>query len=284
MTEADSKRSLDELTRLLAAGRVAVLTGAGISTDSGIPDYRGDGSLPPRRPMTAARFLHSDEARRRYWAGSAIGWLRFAAATPNEGHRAVATLQRSGLVTGVATQNVDGLHQRAGSTAVLELHGQLRTVRCLDCGAWEQRSEMDARLRALNPWLPDDPQNVRLNPDGDAEVEGIERFRVPVCLVCGGVLKPDVVFFGETVRPAVRAAAHELVDAASTLLVAGSSLTVDTGRSLVLRARRAGKAVAIVNRGPTAAERYAGVRLQEGVSEVLGPIAARLDATIGASG
>lgn len=271
-----ARSGLDDLALLVDGRRVAVLTGAGLSTDSGIPDYRGDGSRPRRQPMTAQRFLADGEARKRYWAGSALGWMRFNAARPNPGHLALAALERAGVVTGIATQNVDGLHARAGSRRLVELHGHLRTVTCLACGTSESRASLDARLRAANPWLPTDPDAVPLGPDGDAEFAQIDSMVVPVCTVCGGTLKPDVVFFGELVRPADRAAAEALVDEADVLLSAGSSLVVNTGLRLVHRARRAGTPVAIVNRGETAADALADVRLEGGTSELLAALAERL--------
>lgn len=273
------------LVELLRDRPTAVLTGAGLSTDSGIPDYRGDGSKPRRSPMTFQRFVASEDARRRYWAGSSMGWLRFARSRPNDGHVALADLERAGVVTGIATQNVDGLHRRAGSQRVLELHGSLDTVSCLDCGTRFPRAEVDVRLREVNPWLPTDPDLVPLNPDGDAEFAEIDRFVVPPCPVCGGILKPDVVFFGEFVRPETTTAAEALVDEADALLVAGSSLVVNTGVRLVHRAKRRGIPVGIVNRGPTETDALADVRIEGGTSEVLralaDALAARTDNAVG---
>lgn len=277
MTQRDEHGSGgDALAALLAGRRTAVLTGAGLSTDSGIPDYRGDGSKPRRNPMTFHRFVSSEDARRRYWAGSAMGWLRFARAQPNAGHLALADLQHAGHVDGIATQNVDGLHRRAGTTGLVELHGSLDTVTCLDCGTTIPRAAFDALLRERNPWLPDDPDAVPLNPDGDAEFTEIDTFVVPPCPVCGGMLKPDVVFFGEFVRPEVTRAGERLVDRSDALLVAGSSLAVNTGVRLVHRAKRAGLPVAIVNRGPTAVDALADVRVEGGTSDVLASLAEAL--------
>lgn len=267
---------VDALARLLRGRRVAVLTGAGMSTDSGIPDYRGDGSRPRRQPMTVQRFVESEAARRRYWAGSALGWARIDRAEPNAGHLALAALERVGAVVGVATQNVDSLHARAGTNRVVELHGSLRTVSCLACGSTEARESLDARLHAANPWLPTDPDSVPLNPDGDADIEHVDDVVVPSCTACGGVLKPDVVFFGEFVRPDDRAAAEAMVDEADVLLSAGTSLVVNTGRRLVHRARRDGKPVAIVNRGETAADAQADLRVEGGTSDVLSALASRM--------
>lgn len=267
---------LDELARLLSDGRAAVLTGAGMSTDSGIPDYRGDGSRPRREPMTVQRFLGDEAARRRYWAGSALGWVRMDRAQPNAGHEALAALEHAGVAAGIATQNVDSLHARAGSRRVVELHGHLRTVSCVRCGHVESRASLAARLRAANPWLPADPESVPLNPDGDAEIDNVDALVIPVCTVCGGTLKPDVVFFGELVRPENREAAEALVDEADSLLVAGSSLVVNTGLRLVHRARRQGKPVSIINRGATAADELATVRVEGGTTEALAGLAERL--------
>lgn len=272
----DVARQLDELEGVVAGRSVAVLTGAGMSTDSGIPDYRGDGSRPRRQPITVQRFLDDELARRRYWAGSALGWVRMNRARPNAGHFALAAMEAAGAVAGVATQNVDSLHAEAGSRRVVELHGHLRTVSCLDCGASESRASLDARLRASNPWLPRDPDSVPLNPDGDAEIHGADGLLVPVCLVCGGMLKPDVVFFGEFVRPEHRDRAQALVDEAEVLVTAGSSLIVNTGRRLVHRARRLGKPVVVINRGPTAADDEADLRLEGGTSELLAAMSLRL--------
>ncbi|KAB1650572.1 NAD-dependent deacetylase [Pseudoclavibacter endophyticus] len=269
-------RAVDALERLIDGRRVAVLTGAGLSTDSGIPDYRGDGSKPRRTPMTAQRFVSDEADRKRYWAGSALGWKRMRDVQPNAGHVALARLEAAGVVAGVATQNVDSLHQRAGTKRLIELHGHLRTVSCLRCGTPETRESLDARLRQLNPWLPADLDEVPLNPDGDAEVARVDEMVVPACLVCGGMLKPDVVFFGEFVRPENREAAEALVDDADVLLSVGSSLVVNTGRRLIHRARRADKPVAIINRGPTAADHEAELRVEGGTSEVLAALAARL--------
>lgn len=267
---------LDALASLLQGRRVAVLTGAGMSTDSGIPDYRGDGSRPRTNPMTVQRFLETAEARQRYWAGSAVGWQRIRDARPNAGHLALARLERAGVVTGIATQNVDSLHSAAGSQRVVELHGHLRTVSCVTCGRSEPRASLDARLRAENPWLPADPATVAIRPDGDADLAGLERMRVPACRACGGVLKPDVVFFGEFVDPQQRAAAEALVDEADAVLAVGTSLVVNTGLRLVHRAKRAGLPVGIVNRTPTPADEQAAVRVTGGASAVLTALADRL--------
>lgn len=252
---------------VLAGRRIAVLTGAGVSTDSGIPDYRGRGA-PVRTPMTVDEFLGSEPARRRYWAGSHLGWRRFAAAKPNPGHRAVAAWEEAGLVTAVVTQNVDGLHLRAGTRRLVELHGTMRRVVCVRCGQVFDRRDLAARLEADNPWLTtDDP--VPLGPDGDVVPERIDGMRVPSCSVCGGVLKPDVVFFGEFIPGPRFREAEQVVHGADALLVAGSSLVVNSGLRLVERARRRRLPIVIINRGPTRCDARATVKIDGGTSEAL---------------
>ena len=267
-----------ELVDLARTHRLAVLTGAGISTESGIPDYRSPGR-PVRTPMTWQEFSGSPERRRRYWAGAAVGWPKFDRARPNRGHLALAALERAGIVTGVATQNIDGLHALAGSERVIELHGHLRSVRCTACGRTEPREELLARMRESNPMLRDVDERIEGNPDGDATLPTafIEAFRVPVCRQCGGMLAPQVVMFGQLVDERDTLAAAELVDDSDALLVVGSSLAVNTGLRLVHRARRRNRPVAIVNRGPTAADRLATIRVSGGTGAVL----ERLARTVG---
>jgi NAD-dependent SIR2 family protein deacetylase len=255
--EATAER-VGMLAELIAAGGVVVLSGAGLSTESGIPDYRGpSGTLVRGTPMTYQTFSGNPAARRRYWARSHIGWRTIARANPNAGHRAVAHLQQRGLLAGVVTQNVDGLHQAGGARDVIELHGSLDQVACLNCGDLLSREELDRRLREANPDF--DAQVTMVNPDGDVELrdDDVERFRIVDCQVCdGGMLKPDVVFFGETV-PAERVQrCFALVENARMLLVLGSSLTVMSGRRFVLRAAKLGIPVAIVNRGVTRGDTY----------------------------
>jgi NAD-dependent SIR2 family protein deacetylase len=264
------------LAELVAEGGVVVLSGAGLSTESGIPDYRGpNGALVRRTPMTYQVFTRDAAARRRYWARSHIGWRTIARAAPNAGHHAVASLQQRGLVTGVVTQNVDGLHQAAGTRTVIELHGSLDQVVCLDCGASSPRDDLDRRLRWANPHF--DARVTAVNPDGDVDLsdEEVDRFRLVGCRACGdGTLKPDVVFFGETV-PAERVReCFALVESASLLLVLGSSLTVMSGRRFVLRAVKHGIRVAIVNRGVTRGEPYASLHIDAPLGIVLPHLAA----------
>lgn len=236
----------------LRAGGVLVLSGAGLSTESGIPDYRGEGgSLRRHTPMTYQEFIADPRARRRYWARSHLGWRTFGRARPNAGHRAVAAFGRHGLLAGVITQNVDGLHQAAGSGDVVELHGSLDRVVCLSCGAFTARRALAVRLEEANPGFA--PVVAALNPDGDADLSDgqVADFSVAPCSACGGVLKPDVVFFGEAVPPSRVEHCRELVTAASSLLVLGSSLTVMSGLRFVRQAAREGTPVLIVNRDPT---------------------------------
>ena len=252
MTQTVQDSGLAALAGLIAAGGVAILSGAGLSTESGIPDYRGPTGLARNaQPMTYQTFIGSAAARQRYWARSHLGWRAIAAAAPNSGHQAVAELERRGQLTGIITQNVDGLHQAAGAQQVTELHGSLSRVRCLGCGQRTARTELDQRLCAANPgW---DEQPGQLNPDGDAMLsDGAEaRFQVVDCAGCGGVLKPDVIFFGENVPRARVDSCFELVSGSRALVVLGSSLTVMSGYRFVRHAARLGIPVAIVNQGPT---------------------------------
>ena len=240
------------LVDLVTDGGVVLLSGAGLSTESGIPDYRGPTGLARRaEPMTYQAFTGSAAARRRYWARSHAGWRHIARAAPNAGHRAVAELERRGLVAGIITQNVDGLHQAAGARQVIELHGSLDRVICLGCGRRTARQELDERLRAANPgWAA---EVAAINPDGDAVLAdaATERFRVVDCRPCGGLLKPDVVFFGENVPRSRVDDCYALVERAGALAVLGSSLTVMSGYRFVRQAARLGIPVVIVNQGQT---------------------------------
>ncbi|MFE2757449.1 NAD-dependent protein deacetylase [Actinosynnema sp. NPDC059335] len=270
--------SLDEVVRVVAAGRVLVLSGAGLSTESGIPDYRGAaGSLRRHTPMTYDEFVTSVEGRRRYWARSHVGWRAIARATPNAGHHAVTRLHARGHLSGVITQNVDGLHQAAGTPDVVELHGGLDRVVCLGCGARTAREDLDRRLRAANPAF--EATAAAVNPDGDVELpeRQVRSFRLVGCADCGaGVLKPDVVFFGENVpRPRVERC-HRMVDDADALLVLGSSLTVMSGLRFVRRAAAAGKPVVIVNQGETRGDAHATARVDLPLGHALTSLLARL--------
>ncbi len=265
------------LDELVGGGGVCVLSGAGLSTESGIPDYRGpSGALRARLPMTIAEFRSSPAARQRYWARAHIGWRRIRAARPNAGHLAVAALQRAGVLRGIITQNVDGLHQAAGARDVVELHGTLERVVCIECGARSTRAALDERLRAANPDLAWD-EVAASNPDGDVELadEHVTRFQLVGCECCGAdLLKPDVVFFGENVpRPRVQRC-FELVDGSASLIVLGSSLQVMSGLRFVHRARQEGIPVAIVNRGATRGDAFAEVKVDAALGDVLPALAA----------
>ncbi|GAA1508840.1 NAD-dependent SIR2 family protein deacetylase [Agromyces terreus] len=266
--------ALDQATDLLRGARVAVLTGAGVSTDSGIPDYRGEGA-PVRTPMTFQAFLASEAARKRYWAGSHLGWRAFGAAQPNVGHRALALLEASGVVSGLVTQNVDGLHRRAGSRHVVELHGGMDRVLCLTCGQQFARQAVADRLAVLNPRIELEGE-FAVNPDGDVDVDDAASLVVPDCTVCGGILKPDVVFFGEFVPPDVFESAASIVRRSDVLLVAGSSLVVNSGMRLIELARRRRMPIVVVNRGITRGDSRAAVKVDAGASETLAAFAAAL--------
>ncbi|MFD3625457.1 NAD-dependent protein deacetylase [Streptomyces sp. NPDC058698] len=272
---------LEPVADALRLGGVLVLTGAGISTESGIPDYRGEGgSLTRHTPMTYQDFTGSAGARRRYWARSHLGRRVFARARPNSGHRAVAAFERQGLLSGVITQNVDGLHQAAGSEGVVELHGGLDRVVCLSCRALSPRAELAARLEEANAGFA--PVAAGINPDGDADLsdEQVGDFRVVPCTVCGGILKPDVVFFGENVPPQRVEHCRALVREASSLLVLGSSLTVMSGLRFVRQAARTGTPVLIVNRDPTRGDPHALSRVALPLGAALGAVAERLDISV----
>jgi NAD-dependent SIR2 family protein deacetylase len=263
--EGSNPRPFHTLVSVLAAGNVTVLSGAGLSTESGIPDYRGPSGQARRagQPMTYQAFTGSAAARQRYWARSHLGWRHITGAAPNSGHRSVAALERAGLVDAVITQNVDGLHQAAGAAAVTELHGSLHRVVCLGCWRRSAREELDARLRAANPgWAgATDAAEPAVNPDGDVALEETSGFLVADCVSCGGVLKPDVVFFGEHVpRPRV-SACFDLVSASAGLVVLGSSLTVLSGLRYVRHAASLGIPVVIVNQGATRGDALATVTL-----------------------
>lgn len=263
-----------DAARLLAGRRLVVLTGAGLSTDSGIPDYRGPDS-PPRSPMTYDQFVSGPVAQQRYWARSHLGWQRMGTALPNAGHRGVAALETAGRVTTLITQNVDGLHQRAGSRSVVDLHGRIDDVVCLHCRRITSRQVLHERFTEANPGFGADTP-MRIAPDGDVEFEDTSGFRVVPCTTCGGVLKPDVVFFGETV-PAERVArCYAAVDAADALLAAGTSLTVMSGLRFVRHAAKRGIPIVLVNRGVTRGDPLAALRIHDGCSAVLPELADRL--------
>jgi NAD-dependent SIR2 family protein deacetylase len=265
--------TFDDVLAALHGRRVTVLTGAGLSTDSGIPDYRGPDS-PPRTPMTFQQFVADEAFRRHYWARNHVGWRHVRRTQPNEGHRALARLEDDGVVVGIITQNVDLLHEAAGSRNVIDLHGRYDRVVCLSCGTVLSRADVAERLAALNPdFAPEAVADIEIAPDADAVIEQTAEFKVADCPVCGGMLKPDIVYFGETVpRPRVDAA-YAMVDEGEALLVAGSSLSVQSGLRFVRHAAATDKPVVIVNRGETRGDRYAAVTLHAGTSETLSSLA-----------
>jgi NAD-dependent SIR2 family protein deacetylase len=251
----------------LAGKSVLALTGAGISTDSGIPDYRGAGRIA-RHPMTFDAFMGSAEAQIRYWARSYIGWNRIAAAKPNPGHLAMASAESKQKLFQIITQNVDQLHQKAGSKNVIDLHGRLDQVRCMNCEFSFNRLEMDLLLNELNPTV-DRTADFEFTPDGDAEVEASAGFRIPGCPKCSGVLKPDVVFFGESVPGPVVELAMKRLDEADALLIAGTSLSVNSGLRFARQAARSNKPIVIVNIGSTRADELASAKIEANTSLVL---------------
>jgi len=255
-----------ELGDVLGDRRWLVLTGAGVSTDSGIPDYRG-ASAPVRTPMTISQFRSGHAAQRRYWARSFVGWSSMGAAEPNATHRILAALESDGRLTGLITQNVDGLHTAAGHRDLVELHGRVDRVVCLDCGALSARAAVQERLTALNRTFAG--AGLRLLPDGDVDLESTDGFVVAACDSCGGALKPDVVFFGESVPVDRVAWCTGLVDQAEALVVLGSSLQVFSGRRFVKQAHARGIPVVIVNRGETRADALATLKIDGGCAETL---------------
>ncbi|WP_314647357.1 Sir2 family NAD-dependent protein deacetylase [uncultured Microbacterium sp.] len=268
IADEEIRRRIEQAAGLLRGTRIALLTGAGVSTDSGIPAYRGEGAPPRSNPMTIQTYLGDEAARRRYWVGGHLGWRAFARAAPNRGHTALAEMEASGAVSGVITQNVDGLHLRAGSSHVIEVHGTMRRVLCLHCGQVFDRRDVAVQIEELNPWITV-PENVKLNPDGDVLPETVDGFVIPRCTVCDGMLKPDVVFFGEYVPLDRFRAAESLLRSSTALIVAGSSLVVNSGVRLVERARRRGIPLIIVNHEPTRADVWAHVTIAAGTSDVL---------------
>ncbi|MFM6980969.1 MAG: NAD-dependent protein deacetylase [Micrococcales bacterium] len=264
---AAAQYTIEMVRERLAAKRIVVLTGAGISTDSGIPDYRGAGRTA-RHPMTFDVFMGSFAAQQRYWARSFVGWSRIAMAQPNAGHFALAQAEANGQIAGIITQNVDGLHQAAGSKRVIDLHGRLDRVKCMVCHAVHARAAVEDQMREANPGVGHDP-NVEFTPDGDAEIEVTANFKIPVCSKCSGTLKPDVVFFGESVEANLVEQAFALLDSNDALLVAGSSLTVNSGLRFVRRAAKAAKPIAIVNLGPTKGDELAMAKIEANTSIAL---------------
>ena len=283
LTGAPATESFGMLADVVASGGVLVLSGAGLSTESGIPDYRGPTGLARRAtPMTYQTFLGSAAARRRYWARSYLGWRHIARAVPNDGHRAVAALSRRGLLTGIITQNVDGLHQAAGpvtgGAAVTELHGSLHRVVCLSCGQRTPRTELARRLEAANPgWDADLAAAIKPDGDADTDDEAIASFQVADCSACHGVLKPDVVFFGENVPRPRAEACYALVERSSALVVLGSSLTVMSGFRYVRHAAGQQRPIVIVNQGATRGDGYATATLDAPLGQTLTELVTRIE-------
>ncbi|NYE47813.1 NAD-dependent SIR2 family protein deacetylase [Spinactinospora alkalitolerans] len=264
----DLKAGAARIREVLGRGPVLALTGAGVSTDSGIPDYRGPDS-PPRKPMTYQQFVGDAAFRRHYWARNHVGWRHVHRTRPNDGHRALAGLEALGVLSGIITQNVDTLHEIAGSRRVIDLHGRYDRVVCLSCSRAVSRSRLAERLTALNPGFTGGVADVEIAPDADAVLASTRGFRVADCETCGGILKPDIVYFGENVPKDRVLDGYRLVDEAAALLVAGSSLTVLSGRRFVKRAADQGKPVAILNRGATRADGIATLTVEAGCSPML---------------
>jgi NAD-dependent SIR2 family protein deacetylase len=269
-----------ELVALLFGRRVAVLTGAGMSTDSGIPDYRGPDS-PPSNPMTIRQFTSDPAFRQRYWARNHVGWRHMDETMPNAGHRALAELEHGGVVSGVITQNVDLLHTKAGSRTVINLHGTYAQVVCLDCGRTMSRATLGQLLDAANPGFIERAEaigGIAVAPDADAVVGDTTSFVIIDCPACGGMLKPDIVYFGESVPKERVDEAYSLVAGADALLVAGSSLTVYSGYRFVRHAAALGVPIAIINRGRTRGDDLAAVKIDNGCSPMLALLADELPA------
>lgn len=285
---ADAERRndpIDSLVSLLRGRRFALLSGAGISTDSGIPDYRGpSGTLRKRQPMQLQEFLRDEDARRRYWSRSYLGWPKVAQSLPNSCHLAVTKLENSGRTTGLITQNVDGLHSAAGTAKLTELHGSLHWVRCLSCALRIPRTSLQDTLEQLNPGLPAklfervQAGDAELNPDGDAELSPLlaRDFVVPACPQCHGVLKPDVVFFGENVPRSVVDSAWSMLDGATALVILGSSLAVYSGFRFAKGAHERDIPIAIVNQGRTRADSLAALCIDAPLHQVLGELVGAL--------
>lgn len=269
---------LDRVAGMLRGKRAALLTGAGLSTDSGIPDYRGPSS-PPRQPLTYQEFMGQPELRRRYWARNHLGWAHMRRAAPNAGHYAAAALEHAGQLTGIVTQNVDRLHQGAGAENVVDLHGRFDQIVCTNCANTYSRAFLAMVLEELNPGFVEAVEaagGAAVGPDADAGLDSellISNFNVAKCPLCGGLLKPDFVFFGENVPKDRVERSFAMVDAAGILLVAGSSLTVMSGLRFVKKAAKLGLPVVIINRGTTRGDEHATVKLEAGVGESLGRLA-----------
>ncbi|MEZ7898061.1 MAG: Sir2 family NAD-dependent protein deacetylase [Flaviflexus sp.] len=272
----DLQAALQPALDLVSGKKIAVITGAGISTDSGLPDYRSPGS-PPRNPMTIQQFMASESFRSHYWARNHVGWQHPAKAKANVGHKALAALERRGIVTGVITQNVDMLHAAAGTKRLVNLHGRGDRVTCTNCGMIMPRSEFDIILKELNPgWAERHIDDVEIAPDADAAIEQTEGFVVADCPICGGILRTDVVFFGGSVRPSDTQEARTIVSESDAVLVAGSSLAVASALRFVREAHRDNKPIVIINRGETRGDKYAQLHVHVGTSRALPYLAENL--------
>ncbi|MHA7178075.1 NAD-dependent protein deacetylase [Arthrobacter sp. Sr24] len=284
LSSAD-RGALDSVAALLGDKSFALLTGAGISTDSGIPDYRGPGA-PPRNPLTYQEFMGDPKLRRRYWARNHVGWAKMHSAAPNTGHLAAAALERAGLLSGIVTQNVDRLHEAAGAQNVVDLHGRFDQVVCTNCGTSYSRAFLAIILNELNPGFLEAVEaagGVSAAPDADADVASehlIAEFNIAKCPLCGGLLKPDFVFFGENVPKDRVLQAFEMVDTAEALVVAGSSLMVLSGRRFAKKAAKDGKPVIIINRGKTRGDSLATVKMEMGVGEAMSHLTELLGARL----
>lgn len=270
---------MPDLARIVHAHpRLFVLTGAGVSTDSGIPDYRDDaGSWKRKAPVTLQEFMRSAAARRRYWARSMVGWPVIAQVRPNAAHGAIVRLEAAGRVHRLVTQNVDGLHQCAGSTDVVELHGSLARVGCVECGAEATRLDVQERLEAANPSYRN--LSAATAPDGDADLDqdALDAFEVPACTRCGGLLKPCVVFFGDSVPRARVDATMRALEEADAMLVVGSSLMTYSGYRFCEHAHRLGKPIAAINLGRTRADALLSVKVERSCAAVLAGLVDSLD-------
>jgi NAD-dependent protein deacetylase/lipoamidase sirtuin 4 len=276
----DAHGAVLALVDRLRGRRVAVLTGAGVSTESGIPDYRGPRTTPrEQRPIHGPEFVRSPAIRRRYWARAMVGWESFRRAQPGAAHLAIARLEARGIVTRVITQNVDRLHHAAGSRRIIELHGALAEVVCLACGALEGRDAVQSRMREVNRAWIEGAASMAADGDADLEEERVADFEVPACLRCGGPLKPRVVFFGESVPRPVVDEAFATLDDAGALLIAGTSLAVFSGYRFLRRAAERKIPIAIVNRGPVRGEEHAAVKIEASTGAVLHAVAVRLGCT-----
>lgn len=276
LSESETRsEAIAELTRRVREGGVFVLSGAGMSTDSGIPDYRDEqGAWKGRQPIQYREFVGSEATRRRYWARSMLGFPVISSAVPNRAHYAVSALEQSGALSLLVTQNVDGLHRRAGSERVIDLHGRIDQVICLGCRAVTSRAALQAELALQNPEFASAAATVK--PDGDAELDGVDydRFELVDCASCGGMLKPHVVFFGENVPPERVLEAMSALERSRLLLIVGSSLMVFSGYRFARAASRLGVPIAIVNRGTTRADELATLKISGGVADVLAEISA----------